>query len=587
MIRATFIIASRSRGKVGGVKAKLLQTVGAVHLAAGTWLMAQTGREATMPDVPNAYVNIPYSELKSLWEAARARQAEGKDKPELPPVGHVLRRIECVLTLAGDRPGLLEASFEGEVLGEGWNDLLLMDGDMRLEQAEAGTGSVVWRDGYRWLGQGPGQLDVTARCAVGPLPDLTDPGGLRLKLGAATVKRLTVRGVPAGHEVRVGGGATRADGDGGPTFHLPGGEEPLVIVVAPVRQETAPQPSDWRMESRVVVQADEGRLRYAARVSARADTGSGLEALLDLPANATEVEAEGQDLVARESFRTPEGGKRLRLQWKTRDVLDREVLVRYSLPRSPLAETWQLQAPAVGGAASTALFAVVVPEGMVLEGDAVAAVPAHRLGTWMRELLGEAAFVTAEAAGTLELRTRWLPVVATAEALVGEAKAQLRLVDDGSMQTAVSWSIRHQAALVWQVEMPAKVDLLSCTVAGKPVKPVRREGGELEFTLPAPGEEGKGGTAVVVNYVGKTEPLDPVSGRVSLELPRTGLFIERLDWTVSIPARFEVVAVEGNVAVAGAGQGASEAGVVALRKELCRGEKPAAEFFYQRKDFSN
>ena len=128
----------------------------------------------------------------------------------------------------------------------------------------------------------------------------------------------------------------------------------------------------------------------------------------------------------------------------------------------------------------------------------------------------------------------------------------------------------------WRVDMPADIELLSCTVAGKAVKPVSRESGVFEIALPAP-NDAKSGSTVELTYTGRIDALDPVGGRVALELPRTSLFIERIEWSVALPPRCEVIAVEGNATVSKP----ASAGVVELRKDLCRGEKPAAGFFYQ------
>ena len=200
---------------------------------------------------------------------------------------------------------------------------------------------------------------------------------------------------------------------------------------------------------------------------------------------------------------------------------------------------------------------------------------------WMRAEIGGAAFVTAEAPGQLVLQTHWLPAIATAEAIISESKASLRLVADGATQTAISYTIKHQAPLAWRLELPADVELLSCTVQGAAAQPVQRENGVIELALPAPE---KGATAVALVYTAKLKPLDPVSGDVALELPRTPLFIEHLDWSVSLPAAFEITAIDGNVSV---GESVAEPvrgdRAIALRKDFCRAERPGVSVFYQRR----
>ena len=339
-------------------------------------------------------------------------------------------------------------------------------------------------------------------------------------------------------------------------------------------------PSHWQAQSQVLVRFAEGRLRFQSRVFAHADDGSGLEMTLALPANAGAIVVTGDDLADTVQSRADDGRRLVRVRWKTRDVLDREAVLAYTVAQSPLAEQWTLQAPATPDDKDARhLYAIVPADGLELKGDGLrAAIESRRLPEWMREEIGGAAFVTAEAASQLALQTHWLPAIATAEAIVSEAKAQLRLVADGATQTAVSYAIKHQAPLAWRLELPANVEILSCSVGGLAAHPIQRENGAVEFALPAPE---KGLTNVAVVYTAKAKPLDPVSGDIALELPRTPLFTERIDWSIGIPAQFEVTAFEGAGFVAGA---PTEDRALSLRKDFCRAERPAVALFYQRRN---
>jgi hypothetical protein len=173
--------------------------------------------------------------------------------------------------------------------------------------------------------------------------------------------------------------------------------------------------------------------------------------------------------------------------------------------------------------------------------------------------------------------------MATAEAIVTESKCGLRLVDDGSMQTTTTYAIRHPAPLLWQLELPANVELLSCTVAGRPARPVQRKAGVIELNLPAPDESAKGVTPVALVYTARSKALDPVSGEVALELPSTALFIERLEWSIDIPEAFEITAVDGKVSVVAKPEDRPDARQLVLRKDFCRAEQPKVSLFYQRR----
>ena len=536
------------------------------------------------PDLGRAFVTIPYAELRALWEAGQ-RKPEPAAPPEVAPVPFLVHRADVRIAL-GEAASKIDAEFEVEALEKKWQRIPLLGGEVRLEKAEAGERSIVWDEGYALLTNVPGRTPVALHLATRGARQLTVP--LKLKLGSASVKRLSVSGIPAGLEARVNGQAG-ASADGVAVFLLPGdaGEVSLELTVPKIAEAPKPPPpitpSHWQTQSQVLVRFAEGRLRFAARVFARADDGSGLDLTLALPANAGAITVTGEDVADWSQTRGDDGRRLLRIRWKTRDVLDRELSIAYAVPQSPLAEQWTLQAPASPDDKDARhLYAILPADGLELKGDALrAAVESRRLPEWMREKIDGAAFVTAEAASQLVLQTHWLPAIATAEAIVSEAKAALRLVADGATQTAVSYTIKHAAPLAWRLELPEKVELLSCTVGGAAAPPIQRENGVIELALPTPKN---GATSVALVYTAKLKPLDPVSGDVALELPRTPIFIEHLDWSITLPAAFEITAIDGNVSV---GSNASESTggdrIISLRKDFCRAERPSVSLFYQRR----
>ena len=536
------------------------------------------------PDLGRAFVTIPYAELRALWEAGQ-RKPEPVAPPEVAPVPFLVHRADVRIAL-GEAASKIDAEFEVEALEKKWQRIPLLGGEVRLEKAEAGERSIVWDEGYALLTNVPGRTPVALHLATRGARQLTVP--LQLKLGSASVKRLSVSGIPAGLEARVNGQAG-ASADGVAVFLLPGdaGEVSLELTVPKIAEAPKPPPpitpSHWQTQSQVLVRFAEGRLRFAARVFARADDGSGLDLTLALPANAGAITVTGEDVADWSQTRGDDGRRLLRIRWKTRDVLDRELSIAYAVPQSPLAEQWTLQAPASPDDKDARhLYAILPADGLELKGDALrAAVESRRLPEWMREKIDGAAFVTAEAASQLVLQTHWLPAIATAEAIVSEAKAALRLVADGATQTAVSYTIKHAAPLAWRLELPEKVELLSCTVGGAAAPPIQRENGVIELALPTPKN---GATSVALVYTAKLKPLDPVSGDVALELPRTPIFIEHLDWSITLPAAFEITAIDGNVSV---GSNASESTggdrIISLRKDFCRAERPSVSLFYQRR----
>lgn len=536
------------------------------------------------PELQRAYVTIPYSELRALWEAAQRKPAPVV-VPEVAPVPFLVHRAEVRIAL-GETASKIDADFEVEALDKAWQRIPLLGGEARLDKAEAGERSIVWDDGYALLTNTLGRTPVSLHLVTGSARQFAAP--LKLKLGSASVKRLSISGIPAGLEARVNGQAAAAV-EGAAVFLLAGEAGEISVELAAPSKVEAPKPlppitpSHWQTQSQLLVQYAEGRLLFNAHVAARARDGSGLELLLALPANATAIKVAGDDLVDWSQTRTDDGHRVLSVAWKTRDVLDRDLTVAYAVPQSSLAEQWTLQAPiSAEDKDARHLYAIVPAEGLELKGDTLrGAVESRRLPEWMRTEIGGAAFVTSEGAAQLVLQTHWLPTIATAEAIVSDAKSSLRLVADGATQTTTSYTIKHQAPLAWRLELPEKVELLSCTVNGVAAQPIQREAGAIELPLRAAKE---GATTVALVYTAKLKPLDPVSGDVALELPRTPLFIEHLDWSIIVPDAFEVVAIDGNVTVAeGDARQARGDHAIALRKDFCRAERPAVSVFYQRR----
>jgi hypothetical protein len=171
-----------------------------------------------------------------------------------------------------------------------------------------------------------------------------------------------------------------------------------------------------------------------------------------------------------------------------------------------------------------------------------------------------------------------LPLVETAQGVVETATAKTRIVSDGALLTEVSYEIRHARAMPWRVNLPEGSQLLDAKIDGQQVKPGDRGERTLEFALPGQKEL----NSVSFSYTEKKPAFKPFSGQIAVELPQTDLLIHWLDWELRIPVVYEVAAFEGNVESAAGGKCDSASRVIPLHKELCKNERPRAEFFYQK-----
>ena len=171
-----------------------------------------------------------------------------------------------------------------------------------------------------------------------------------------------------------------------------------------------------------------------------------------------------------------------------------------------------------------------------------------------------------------------LPLIETAQAVVETAMAKTQIVSDGALLTEIAYDIRHARAMPWRVNLPEGSELLDAKIDGQPVKPIDRGERTLEFALPT----GKELSAVFVSYTAKKPAFKPVSGQIAIELPQTDLLIHWLDWELRIPVAYEIAAFEGNVESAPGDKCDAASRVIPLHKELCKNERPRAEFFYQK-----
>lgn len=545
---------------------------------------------AKLPDLAAAEITIPYTELKSLWEAAQPAPGEGEEETAPPPVEAVVLAAEYELVL-GDGKAEIDATYRVQSLAEGWQMIPLLGGDARLEEAETGEAGIVWKDdSYRLLTHGQGEFLVKLKFAVARPAEWLQ--GLRLLPGTATLNRLRVTGIPEGRAARIQGLAPTETGDGFAIYHLPGDARQITVSVEQYEKPQAPAepeppvPSAWDIQSEVFVRYWEGRLFYENRIYCQADEGSGMSMVLHLPHNALSVSVSGDDLGEGLLGRREDGMRPLQINWHSRDVLDRVIQLSYEVPQSPLAAEWVLHAPKVSGGGETrSLFAIAAVEGLELGGaDLRDAVQSRRLPEWLRDRIGQSDFLTAESGATYPLTATWLPRLETAQAMVSEAAYETRLVADGALLVHAAYTIQHQSPISWRLELPAMDEILTCEINDEASQPVKRGDDQIEFSLVTPG---KGETRVAFCYAAKQEAMDPVSGRLELELPRTELFVHELKWLLRMPDSYEVE-IQGNVAIdrgAPSGpEGAKEAeNVIHLKKELVRGEHPAVEIHYRRR----
>ncbi len=501
------------------------------------------------PDLGHVSVNLPYSELKNLWTAAQREDAK-------PPVGAVLLAARYQLALKdGQATGVAE--FETESFTSDWTVTRLLGMQAQIESIEPADARVITRDGYyALLANRPGRQKITIRFAAA-LSSSAEGVRLQLPIAPASINTLAVAGIPGGEALRVAG-ATRISAEKEGAVYRLAPEDHLELSLG-----KAAVPSRWKIEPQAFVRLADGKLMYEMRIAAHTGEGSGLSMDLEFPpdANVSNVTGDGLDGWQMK-------GREAHITWRTPGILRRELTLLYDLPQPLTAAEWKLRGPRIlDGESSPPLYLLALEPGLEIT---AAENPAPRqLPKWLEERAGD----TLAVVGDQPLGARWLPLVQTARAVVETARADMRVVTDGAALTEAVYAIRHEAACSWKLSLPEGSELLACSVDDRPASPVNLGGHAVEFSLPA----GKAVDEVKLTYTSKVEAFKPVSGKIAIDLPETGLLTNRLDWELHIPAAYEAAAFEGNVEP---GQG--DAGAIHLHREIFKGERPAAQLFYKK-----
>ena len=572
----------------------LLAVSGLMTLGEGTGFSQDAGAPpASLLD--RAEVRIPYAELKKLWEEAQASKTVVP--PEPLPEGLLLAALFRV-DLSSGKVGV-EAEFKVESFTGKWERLRLMGAGLAVASVDPPDARlIVVDDDLCYVAREAGPATIKVKFAETPLPAVGRAPFVSVSTAASAVAAIEVKGVPADRAVLLSNGSP-AQGqvhEGILKLSLPAKGGPMSLSLedaAMVPKEEPPppppapiQPSDWALQNEVLVTEAEGELAYQARINASALNGSALEAVLLLPPNARSVKATGEDLLESRSARTAEGQTELRLKWKTRDIMERQVTVTYALQQMPLAPEWVLRAPLLAkGDQVKTLFMFELSPGVEFSGTSIQGpIPTHKLPGWVAGATKAPEFGTVQTGNTITLQSKVLPRMDTAVGVITASDYTTKLVSDGSLLTSGTVEIEHDEALRWTFTLPEKSALLKCAVDSTPVRPIARENGVLEVPLPYAGSSGRTvKSKITFSYTETREKLHAVEGQMQLELPLTPLFIQEVLWTVEIPETYQVTGVGEGIEYALATTSATDTSNIRLVRKLYRNERPQAQLFYQKK----
>src|ERR1041385_557624 len=137
---------------------KILARLGLLVFAAS----ALAAAPAPPPDLNEARVTLPYSELKALWEAAHREQSEKRK----PPVEAALLSARYQVVVHGDlAAGVVD--YEIENFTDEWTTIPLLGAQTQVEEIEAADVQLIVRDGrYAVVTNRPGKQKLRLKFAV-------------------------------------------------------------------------------------------------------------------------------------------------------------------------------------------------------------------------------------------------------------------------------------------------------------------------------------------------------------------------------------------------------------------------------------
>jgi hypothetical protein len=537
-------------------------------LALVSLLSALNGQE-----LDRAEVRIPYSELKLLLARAEPG-ASAKAEPRKP----ALLSARLRLSVENGRP-VIDGTFRTASFSPEFSLVPLLAGDVALEKQDPEDAALVTEGEALCIAS---DRSGTRTLQLRLLPIQTEKG-FSLSIPPCPSAIFETGSLPADQSVVLGYQDQEETLAANQTRPLPNTGQILQLRLldgsATREAMRPPDPSTWTWQHQALVSPSESDLHYQIIARASAASGSGVEALLPLPADAQEISISGEDLI---SFRKIRGENRsldVSLLWKTRGILDRQLIIFYQLPLRPLDRTWKLQAPSGKGTRTRFIIANSPLLGYSAEGLSeptaslgLARVLAERLkGNTCQQL---------EAESTADLAIHFIPVAATAEGVVNEAEWVLKIEPDGAMLVKGALKIEHKSPIGFVFDVPQGMKLLSCEIEGQSVAPVDLGEGLLKVALPSNGS----GTRLSCSITGRSAALDPVEGTMKLSLPKLPLFIHSMLWRLDLPSGYQAE-THGNLKRVHGASGDSACRIT-LQKNLCRDERPEIQVFYQRSDLN-
>jgi hypothetical protein len=519
-----------------------------------------------------AQVTIPYQEFRRLLDAATAA-GKPEDAPDLP--GAVTRAV-IKLSFDPTHPSG-EAEFDINSFGHKWAFIPFFGLDFPITNVGSESAVVIPHDGVLCLLTN--RLGSTKVTLAFDLPSALVTGrgeSVSLRMAPATSGQLEFGNLPAGKRILVGG--TYVDVTKPLPIPAQGGEIRVKCVT-----DTPDSPTVWSQITQTLATPTLESIQIESHIHLSGPTGSGLSAVAELPVAVSKLEVIGADLQPIQINTSGSGHRKITLIWETSGILDRNIVVRYELLNPEPGRPWQIESPHFGKELDpqTSLTVITSLPGSTIQSDnGQSGSDISQLPYWMQSKLVTPDFYLVRAVTPVTASIRMLPVLKPDNARILRASYQTGLVPDGSLKCEAGFKIEYRNAFSWGFRLPEGSALLDCQVNSNPTSPVLKADGELELSMPAPANsESVKSLMILISYTARGAKFEPVEGKLALSLPSTTLFVEQLEWRLSLPDNYAATAFEGNVE-----PGSGDSTSIVFTKRLVRGDAPNLEIYYRKRE---
>ena len=515
------------------------------------WMGLLASAPAWGEELPDARVVIPWKDFQTLYERG---QAPPERPPPAAPRDYAISRVVYTGEIVDDA-AVFKATVQLEVFKkDGWTTIPLLPTSVALRRAKLGRGgeAPIYLEGntYRLITNQSGPLTLELEFAVATFSssgqqgfsfqmapagatevELVVPSSADLDFEVANAQRLTTE---ARGDRRVLRALLPSTGNLAVSWQRASSTEAAA--------QAALEPRIYA-EHQALVGVGEGLLQCNSVIHYSILQAGVEELLLDLPAEVTVLEVQGQGI--REWAVEERGGRdvvRVDLNFEARGAYTLQV--EYEQPLAEDSTTAAVPDLRVIGADRVKGF-IGIDARSNLEIDAgtvedarpvdVRELPAGILGqTDFPVLLG---FRYNKARYKIPLELRQHEEVDMLVTIIDRAEAQTVITPDGRRMTKVTWAMRNNRAQFLRLDMPEGAIPWSTFVGGRSVKPAR--GADGRVLVPLARSQSSGGElsrfAVEMVYVEDAPPPSGGRGTYAASLPVADVPSTAVAWTVFVP----------------------------------------------------